>query len=397
MNILYYCDEYPPARNGGIGTVVKLVAEAMSQRGHKVVVVGKYWKGRGRKTVERINGVTIIRWHKGSYNSIATLPLTLCRSERSRQRKAQRVFAKTQSLLEKVIARYSIDIVEVPDYVDDFIHYNGLKTLEWKSNAPKVIRVHGSVSFLNHYLKGKPDEDKIKQDRSYFDQSDAIYAVSEFSKKYVTEYLCQRKEVGVIYNPIEEHWFKQSAENEDSHTILYFGKIAKMKGVFSLIKAFNLVAAEFPDARLKLIGNGNPEQAKELVEPRFSDRVEFAGFIPQEHIIEEIDNALFCALPSYFENFSMAALEVLARHRALIYTNRTSGPELIEDGVNGLLVDPDNIGQIAERMHLLLSDAGLRNSLAENGFEMCRERFSTAVIIPQMEAYYNDLIRVCKR
>ena len=40
MNILYYCDEYPPTRNGGIGTVVKLVAEAMAARGHQVTVAG---------------------------------------------------------------------------------------------------------------------------------------------------------------------------------------------------------------------------------------------------------------------------------------------------------------------------------------------------------------------
>lgn len=396
MNILYYCDEYPPARNGGIGTVVKLVAEAMSQRGHNVIVAGRYWNGKGRKTVENINGVTVIRWQRRSYDSIALFWRTLFAAKKNRHKRAQIVFSRTQKLLEKAIARYSVDLVEMPDYVDDFLYNYGIKTVPWKSSVPRVIRVHGSVSFLHHYLKGRPDERKIKQDRDYFALADAVYAVSAFSKAYVSEYLCPGKDVTVIYNPIEEHWFKQSVENEGSQTILFFGKIAKMKGVFSLIKAFNLISADFPEAKLMLVGNGDVAKAQGLVDPRYSDRVVFAGFMPQERVMAEIDDSGFCVLPSYFENFSMAALEVLARHKALIYTDRTSGHELIQDGINGLLVDPDNVEQIADGMRLLLKDIELRNRLADNGFEMCRNRFSTEIILPEIESYYEEVIKRCK-
>ena len=397
MNILYCCDEYPPARNGGIGTVVKLVAEAMSRRGHRVVVAGKYWKGNGRKTIEQINGVTVIRFHKRSYKSLTLMLFNLFKSERNKQRKAQWIYSKTRRLLERIVNQYSIDVIEMPDYVDDFIHFNGLKSESWNCFVPKIIRVHGSVSFLNHFLKGEQSERKIEQDRMYFGQADAICAVSAFSRDFVKDYICPERDVDVIYNPIEERWFKQTLDDQESQTILFFGKIAKMKGVLSLIKAFNLVAKEFPFVKLKLIGNGDTEQVKELVEPSISERVIFSGFMPQEHIMEEIDRSLFCVLPSYFENFSMAALEVLARHKALIYTNRASGNELIEDGVNGLLVDPDNSMQIAERMRLLLSDTDLRTRLADKGYEMCRKRFSTEVIIPQIESYYKELIAKCKQ
>ena len=397
MNILFYCDEYPPARNGGIGTVVKLVAEAMSRRGHRVVVAGKYWKGKGRSTTEQINGVTVVRFHKKSYQSLSFVLLGLLRSKRSKQKKAQLVFSKTQRLLEKLVDRYAIDVIEMPDYVDDFVHSDGLKTFKWKSPVPKIIRVHGSVSFLNYFLKGRQDEKKVEQDRAYFNKADAICAVSAFSREYVKENICPEKQVDVIYNPIEESWFKQLDGGRESQTILFFGKIARMKGVFSLIKAFNLVAKEFPQVNLKLIGKGNTKQAKDLVEPSIAERVLFSGFIPQECIVEEIDKSLFCILPSYFENFSMAALEVLARHKALIYTNRASGNELIEDGVNGLLVDPDDPAQIADKMRLMLSNFDLRNRLADNGYETCRQRFSTSVIIPQIESYYEELIAKCKQ
>ena len=92
----------------------------------------------------------------------------------------------------------------------------------------------------------------------------------------------------------------------------------------------------------------------------------------------------------------MAALEVLARKKALIYTCRTSGPELIEDGQNGLLVDPDDIMQLFLKMRLLLSDPELCDRLAENGYNMCHRRFSTEAIIPQMESFYKEVKERCK-
>ena len=393
MNILYYCDEYPPARNGGIGTVVKLVAEAMAKRGHRVFVAGTYWEGEGKKTVEETDGVTVIRWHKGSYDTIGIRVCNLVKvGERSKTTKTQRILNRTQSLLEDVIKKHQIDVLEIPDYVDGFIHNDGLVFPARRFSVPLIVRVHGSVSFLFYHVEGVENEEKTKQDRSIFDQADAICAVSEFSKRYVEERLCRNKPIDVIYNPIDASAFESPKESE-GHTVLFFGKIVEMKGAFSLIKAFNIVAEKNLQVRLRLVGSGDIEGARRLVNPQFADRVEFVGFVPHERI----DAALFCVLPSYFENFSMAALEVLARRKALIYTQRASGKELIDDGENGFLVDPDDVGQIAEKMELLLSDVGLRHRLAENGYEMCRSRFSTETIVPQMEQYYQSVIERCRK
>lgn len=397
MNILYYCDEYPPARNGGIGTVVKLVAEAMSKRGHRVFVAGTYWEGEGKETVEETDGVTVIRWHKGSYDTIGIRVCNLVKGgERSKTTKTQRILNRTQSLLEDVIKKHRIDVLEMPDYVDGFIHNDGLVFPARRFSVPMIVRVHGSVSFLFHHLEGVENEGKTKQDKVIFDQANAICAVSEFSKRYVEERLCFNKPIDVIYNPIEASAFENPKESEGQN-ILFFGKIAEMKGVFSLIKAFNIVAEKNLQVRLRLVGSGDIEGARRLVNPQFADRVDFVGFVPHERIADEIDAALFCVLPSYFENFSMAALEVLARCKALIYTERASGKELIDDGENGFLVDPDDVGQIAEKMELLLSDASLRHRLAENGYEMCRSRFSTETIVPQMEQYYQSVIEKCRK
>ena len=399
MNILYYCDEYPPTRNGGIGTVVKLVAEAMAARGHQVTVAGRYADTRGKETVDQINGVTVIRWCKGCYRTFGIRICDLIRNQkRLRKVKSQRILDRTQRLLERVIKERCIDLLEMPDYVDLFVNNDGIEFPSRQFSVPMVVRVHGSVSFLYRNLQGADNEEKTKQDKFLFAKADAICAVSEFSKRYVEENLSPDKDIEVIYNPIDSGSFENVIPSAPAQpTILFFGKIAEMKGAWSLIKAFNLVAEKHPQVKLRLVGNGDIDKAKRLVDSRFADRVEFAGFVPHERIVHEIDSATCCVLPSYFENFSMAALEVLARKRALIYTERASGKELIDDGENGFLVDPDNVVQIAEKMELLFSDASLRHRLAENGYEMCRGRFSTETIIPQMEQYYQSVIQKCRK
>ena len=300
------------------------------------------------------------------------------------------MFKQTARLVNDLVRREHIDLIEMPDYYDDF-YRNPFIVPKIAFAAPVIIRVHGSVSFILHHSNGNVPKRILEADRSLFAMADGISAVSEFSKRFVTDHLsAPNQQVDVIYNPLEDHLFGQTTDHGNVHTILFIGKINEAKGVYSIIRAFNRLAEAHPDARLRIIGEGDIPHAQSMV--KYPERVHFTGYLHRDKVIEEIDDASFCVLPSYFENFSMAALEVLARKRALIYTNRASGAELIKDGVDGLLVDPDNIDQMAEKMEQLLDDSNLRNRLAENGYAMCRRRFSTEVIIPQIECYYQHLL-----
>lgn len=406
MTILYYCDEYPPFRNGGIGTVVKLVAEQLVARGHTVIIAGKYVEGgKHNKTVshELINGVKIYRYHQGAYTTLprkllGILQFIVVKLENSKlygkinNLKTKRDYRKTESLLAKLIAKYDVDLIEFPDYVDEFLH--GLThPIKFRNfNIPLIIRVHGSVTFLDYFRQGRVNPDLQALDLAHFNRADKICAVSKFSKEFVMDKIIPKRSVDVIYNPVEDELFQLPAKRETENTILFFGKIVETKGTFTLIKAFNQVAITHPQVRLKLIGTGDLEVARSLVDERIKDRVIFQGFLPKSEIIKEIDKSLFCVLPSYFENFSMAALEVLARKKALIYTERASGAELIEDGVNGWLVDPENIEQIVEKIEFAIDKKHCTESIAKNGQVSCLERFSAELIMPQLEKYYLKII-----
>lgn len=80
-----------------------------------------------------------------------------------------------------------------------------------------------------------------------------------------------------------------------------------------------------------MIGGGKIRAAQSLIDDQYRGRIKFTGYLSREEIKQKISSSLFCAIPSYFENFSLAAMEVMACGKALIYTNRASGPELIND------------------------------------------------------------------
>jgi glycosyltransferase involved in cell wall biosynthesis len=68
----------------------------------------------------------------------------------------------------------------------------------------------------------------------------------------------------VIYNPIEETFLQRNPANENN-TILFIGKITETKGCYSLLKAFNNISLRHPNWRLRLVGNGNIQEAQSYI------------------------------------------------------------------------------------------------------------------------------------
>ena len=135
------------------------------------------------------------------------------------------------------------------------------------------------------------------------------------------------------------------------------------------------------------------EKARTFVTPQYLDQVEFKGYCNHNEIKKAIDNCSFACIPTFFENFSMVALEVMARQKALIYTTRTSGKEIIDDGINGLLVDPTDIKSIEDKINFLIENESIKDKIAENAYKKIKTKFSISVISKQLEIFYSQIIK----
>jgi len=155
--------------------------------------------------------------------------------------------------------------------------------------------------------------------------------------------------------------------------ILYLGRLSREKGVCDLLLAFSqLIKEKENEIVLHIVGSG-PEESflKEKVKQlNLKDRVIFHGFVPRSGKLWNIvDSSDIFVLPSYTEGLPRAVFEVMARGVPVICTKVGGLPEIIRNGINGLLIEPGDIISLKNVMIKLIEDPHLRNQLVEEGYK----------------------------
>ena len=391
MNILFNCSEYPPFRNGGIGSVTKIVAEELVSRGNSVYVVGYYTDLNIREKIEVVNGVTIFRYN---YKPNRTSLQSKIRMYRNKFRMLGKSIQKELDFYEDrigdIINKYNIDILELTD----FYHFNVYRTkLKFRRfNVPTIIRVHGSESFML-YNSGKNYGYALRNDKCHFSRAEYLVSVSKYSQRYVDMMMPDVvfKEKRVIYNPIENS-FIQHNEPSSSKIILYIGKLIKTKGAYNIIKAFNRIAEEYAEWELHMLGTGDQSLANAYVSDVAKGRVIMHGFCNRQEVASKIDECSFACIPTFFENFSMVTIEIMGRSKAVIFTERTSGKEIINNGIDGYTVNPENIEDIYYSIKQLIENKSIRDSFAEEGYKKVLSHFSANRVVDELELFYHSII-----
>ena len=137
---------------------------------------------------------------------------------------------------------------------------------------------------------------------------------------------------------------------------VFVGVLERYKAFDTLVDAWRLVASRVPDAALHVVGEGS---LRGLVPPD----VEWSPRLTSEGVAAAMDDCWVFCLPSRSEGLPRVALEAACRGRAIIGGNRAGIPDVVEDGLNGFLVDPDDAQQLSERLVRVLSDRALAERL----------------------------------
>lgn len=392
MNILFYCSEYPPYTTGGIGRVTKIVAETLAARGHKVHIIGFYSSMPTVYECSEENGVSVFRHKLDSMIEKKPLLFRCIRKLGLSRRIAQKQVDYVENIINDHILKYNIDVFELTDFYPFVLLAPRLRFRDFPAHT--VLRIHGSASFVQA-LSGKGKKYYVKNDSAHFSRCQSLLAVSQFSLKYVLDHYSLPENIhkGVVYNPIDDNYLKMSEDKDDS--ILFIGKLIETKGCFSLARAFNIIADKYPNTKLVFVGGGEQADLKMMINKQYLNRVIFLGYCDRDKLTEVIDSCSFACIPSYFENFSMVVLEVMARGKTLIFTERTSGKEIIIDGVNGYTVNPEDEFEIASKLELLICNRELRMTLAKNAYKIIDENYRATVIVDQLESSYSHLLDRC--
>jgi glycosyltransferase involved in cell wall biosynthesis len=204
--------------------------------------------------------------------------------------------------------------------------------------------------------------------------------------------------IHVIPNPVDTDRFRPRDDiEEDPNLVLFAGTLCEKKGVRQLVQAWPKVHASFPDARLMLAGRDSTRDLGTSFAAHLravasnggvDDSIEMLGAVPNDDLGELIARASVCVYPSHMEACPVAWLEAMASGRAVVASETGPGPELIEDGITGVLCDPCDPESIAESVCRALDDRPFRNRLGANARQRAVLRFSTRALLPANEDFF---------
>ncbi len=179
--------------------------------------------------------------------------------------------------------------------------------------------------------------------------------------------------------------------------ILFVGRLVARKGVDRLIGALARLGAESPP--LEIVGDGPERAGLEDVARRLgvSGRVVFRGKISAAALQESYARAVVAVLPAVrdargdTEGLGVVLLEAM-NHGTPVVASRVGGiPDIVEDGVSGLLVPPGDEAALADALHRVINDPALADRLGAAGRERVRSEFSWDAITTRWEALYRSV------
>ncbi len=398
MNILYLCDEYPPGRHGGIGTVVQLLAREMVRRGHHVIVAGYYDLGYGGQDRFIDQGVVVYRfrsfldgpWWRNRESLVVRAGHRLAKMAGLRQWEIARGLSRYHSSLESLIQKYKIEIAERPDY-NDYLQYCTRPTVLAPLSVPTVVKLHGTITYFLKEADQPAPQAVWDSERQMLEQADAVVSVSDYTAERTSAYFGYGKPITTLYNGIRTRIDTNGAV-KDPNLVVFTGSLQEKKGIYQLAKAWNLVHVRLPQAQLKVFGRGMLDRVKRLLDPRAAGSVQFMGHVARTELFGHLAKASAAVFPSYAECFAMGPMEAMACGTTVIYTRRSSGPELITHGVDGLLVDPDDVEGLARQIEYVLREREKSDELARRGKERVTNNFDITVVARRHESFYLQLL-----
>jgi N-acetyl-alpha-D-glucosaminyl L-malate synthase BshA len=268
------------------------------------------------------------------------------------------------------------------------------------SNGGKVPRVITTLHGTDITLLGA--------DRSYKEivafsiaQSDGVTAVSESLKADTYRELGHSRDIRVIPNFIDADEarrndrsrgdLRKSFAPNGEKLVIHVSNFRPVKRVTSVIDVFEQIHRALP-SRLLMVGDGPDlvEAAEKARGAGLGDAVKFLG--DQDQVVQLLSASDLFLMPSAQESFGLAALEAMSCEVPVVASRVGGVPELVEDGVTGILVPAEDLAAMAAASIRLLTDETLHDRMSQASRKRAVDGFTDQKIVPMYEAYYDEII-----
>jgi len=231
----------------------------------------------------------------------------------------------------------------------------------------------------------------------FFNSGNMVITPTQVMKDYLKK-IGVNKPIKVVPFGIDLNKFKAlEVKKDETFTFLHVGRLNKEKNINLLIERF-YEFAKGKNVKLKIIGDG-PEKKniKEFIkEKKLENKVEILGWKKREELPLEYSSAHCFIMLSDSETFGIVVLEAMACGLPIIGANEAAIPELVEDGINGFLVNIKNKDSILDKMNQLYENPNLQIEFSKNS-RIIAKKFEKNLVFKSLEDIYFDLVKDKKR
>jgi glycosyltransferase involved in cell wall biosynthesis len=279
----------------------------------------------------------------------------------------------------------------------DLVHANEAHavTAAWLAGS------HRQAAFIISRRVGYPlGKSRLAMDR--YLAATRIVAISQWVVERLVESGAPKEKISVVYEGVELPTLPTDEMRgrarrrwkipKEATLLGSVGVLSPDKGHELLIRALAQLRAEFPECRLLLAGDGpsRPQLEALAKELGVAEMVIFAGFVTDiDFVYQALDVFLF---PSSFEGLGTSLLAAMSYEIPSVSFQCCAFGEIIENEKSGLLVEPGNVGEIAQAVSRLLRDEEFARSLGQAGRARIADKFSSTRMVEEMSEVYREVL-----
>ncbi len=292
----------------------------------------------------------------------------------------------------------------------DIIHAHGAKAglitrlalhLGRRQRSPVVVSYHNEIlptSRSLHKRRLRSYMEKLLRDGTAH-----FIAVSPgIQEELIQEIGCPRQKVSFIPNGIRIEGVGEPADHlrerahwgwpEDAYIVGTAARLTWEKGIDILLTALSQAVKAEPQLRLVIMGDGPLEaDLRQMTKTLgLDDHVRFLGYLDNARSLFPAFDAF--VLPSRTEGWPLSIMEAMAAGLPVVATRVGGIPELVQDGKNGILVEPGEVDRLHEALVTLVRDPVRARDWGQKAATHARERFHAQAMVSQVEAVYRGII-----
>lgn len=365
---------YDFAVPGGVNNHIVHLARSLESRGHRVHIIAPASDGRASA--------------EGFINASASVIAFPFAGSIARITLSPRLYRRIKGILQSG----AYDVLHLHEPLTPALPLAVLRHRDLVPHAIAVGTFHAYREVSRTYYYGKPLL------RRFFKRLDGCIVVSEAARQYHMRYF--PADYVVIPNGIDSmrfadpHLRPPEPFADGRPTVLFVGRLERRKGLRFLLEAFARIQERCPEARLLVVGAFGKAEKAPYVAQAWALRlrnVRFIGYVPDEELPRYYRAAtVFCAPAIGMESFGIVLLEAMAAGVPVVATDIPGYNEVVEHGVQGFLVPPEDPEALAEALLRVLEDPDLRARMGEAGRRRARA-YDWSEIARRVEAFYEEV------